>query len=180
MIALASLAAAWAPLATVGAPLVTVCGALAAGIVDARTGYIPNAITRPTALAALLLAGAGGRGAAAVEGALAAGGALLALHLLTRGRGLGLGDVKLAAAIGLGFGPGAGLAALGTAFVLGGAYASWLLASRRARRGDTISFGPFLAGGTLAVALVPAGLVPTALVPVVVPAVSLVHAGIAP
>ncbi len=136
------------------APFAAVCGALAAGAVDARTGYIPDAITAPTALAALLLAAAAGGTAAALGGALSAGGALLALHLLTRGRGLGLGDVKLAAAIGLGFGPGAGLAALGTAFVLGGAYASWLLATRRARRGDSVRFGPFLAGGALAVALV--------------------------
>jgi len=134
-----------------------VCGALLGGAVDARTGYIPDRITAPAALAALGCSLVGGAGVASLCGALAAGGALLALYALTRGRGLGLGDVKLAAVIGLGFGPVAGIAAVGAAFVLGGAYATWLLASRRARRDDAMRFGPFLAGGALAVALVAAG-----------------------
>jgi leader peptidase (prepilin peptidase)/N-methyltransferase len=128
-------------------------GALVAGIVDARTGYIPDRVSGTTALAALLLAAACGTVPAALCGALAAGGALLALYLLTNRRGLGLGDVKLAAAIGLGFGPGPSIVALGAAFVAGGAYASWLLATRRARRGDAVRFGPFLAAGALAVAV---------------------------
>ncbi len=132
-------------------------GALVAGVVDARTGYIPDRVSGTTALAALLLAAVCGTVPAALCGALAAGGALLALYLLTQRRGLGLGDVKLAAAIGLGFGPGASTIALGTAFVAGGAYASWLLIARRARRGDAVRFGPFLAGGALAVALLPLG-----------------------
>ena len=63
--------------------------------------------------------------------------------------------MKLGTAIGIGFGPVAGLVALGAAFVLGGAYASWLLATRRARRGDAIRFGPFLAAGTFLAALLP-------------------------
>jgi leader peptidase (prepilin peptidase)/N-methyltransferase len=143
------------------APLPALCatgGALVAGIVDARTGYIPDRVSGATALAALLLAAACGTVPAALCGALAAGGALLALYVLTNRRGLGLGDVKLAAAIGLGFGPGASIVALGAAFLAGGAYASWLLLARRARRGDAVRFGPFLAGGALAVALLSLGL----------------------
>lgn len=135
-------------------------GALAAAVVDARTGYIPDKLTRATALAALALAASSGAAVHAFGGAFAVGGALLALHLLTGGRGLGLGDVKLGTAIGIGFGASAGIAALGAAFIAGGVYASWLLATRRARRGDAIRFGPFLAAGTVAAMLVPAGALP--------------------
>jgi prepilin signal peptidase PulO-like enzyme (type II secretory pathway) len=136
---------------------VALAGTLAAAVADARSGLIPDALTRTTALAALGCAFANGLAPLACGGAYAVGGALLALHLLTRGRGLGLGDVKLGTAIGAGFGPAAGLVALGTAFVLGGAYASWLLFTRRARRGDAVRFGPFLAAGTFAAALLPSG-----------------------
>ena len=136
--------------------LIALTGSLVAAVVDGRTGLIPNALTRTTALAAVGCAFATGAALLACGGAYAVGGALLALHLLTRGRGLGLGDVKLGTAIGAGFGPGAGLVALGAAFVLGGAYGSWLLLTHRARRGDSIRFGPFLAAGTVAAALMPA------------------------
>jgi leader peptidase (prepilin peptidase) / N-methyltransferase len=128
---------------------VAVSGAIAAGIVDARTGYIPDPISRTAALAALALAALGGAATNACMGAYVVGGGLLALHLLSRGRGLGLGDVKLGTAIGAGCGPSAGAVALGAAFVIGGAYAAWLLVTRRAKRGDAIPFGPFLGIGTL-------------------------------
>lgn len=135
--------------------LVALGGTLVAACADARTGLIPDTITRTTALAALCCALAHGAAPIACGGAYAVGGALLALHLLTRGHGLGLGDVKLGTAIGVGFGPMAGILVLGAAFVLGGAYASWLLLTRRAQRGDAIRFGPFLAAGTAAVACFP-------------------------
>ena len=137
--------------------LAALAGTLVAAIVDVRTGLIPDPLTRATALVALGCAVANDAAQLACGGAYAVGGALLLLHLLTRGRGLGLGDVKLGTAIGAGFGPAMGLAALGAAFVLGGAYASWLLVTRRARRGDAIRFGPFLAAGTLAAALASGG-----------------------
>ena len=140
--------------------LAAVAGALVGAVVDARTGLIPDAVTRAAAFAALGCAVANGIAPLACAGAYAVGGALLGLHLITRGRGLGLGDVKLGTAIGAGFGPAAGIYALGAAFVLGGAYAAWLLFTGRARRGDTIRFGPFLAAGTVAAALVPAAGLP--------------------
>jgi len=134
-------------------------GTLVGAIVDARTGYIPDAVSRATALTAAGLAATCGGAVHACGGAFAVGGALMLLHLITRGRGLGLGDVKLGTAIGAGLGLWAGVVALGAAFIAGGVYASWLLATRRARRGDTIRFGPFLAAGTFAAMLVP-GLLP--------------------
>jgi leader peptidase (prepilin peptidase)/N-methyltransferase len=142
------------------AQLAALAGAFAAAAVDARTGLIPDAITRPASLGALALAAASGAAVAACCGAFAVGGTLLALHLLTGGRGLGLGDVKLGTAIGIGLGAAAGTIALGAAFVAGGAYAAWLLATGRARRGDAIRFGPFLAVGTLAATLLAPGTLP--------------------
>ena len=136
--------------------LAAVSGTLVGAVVDARSGLIPDAVTRTTALVALACAVGSGVAPLACGGAFAVGGSLLVIHVLTRGRGIGLGDVKLGTAIGTGFGPAAGIFAIGTAFVLGGAYASWLLVTGRARRGDTIRFGPFLAAGTVAAALAPA------------------------
>jgi prepilin signal peptidase PulO-like enzyme (type II secretory pathway) len=133
------------------------CGTLLAAAIDGRTGIIPDSVTRSTALAALTLAAVNGAAPAAASGACAVGGMLWALHLVSRGRGLGLGDVKLGIAIGAGLGPLAGAVAVGAAFVLGAAYAIALLATHRAHRGDAIAFGPFLAAGTLAVTLVPGG-----------------------
>ena len=125
-------------------------GTLAAACVDARTGRIPNLLSRGTAVVAFACAAIGGEADASARGAAIAGAALFALYLMTRGAGIGLGDVKLAVAIGAGLGAAAGVAALGAAFVAGGAYAAGLLAAGRARRGDAIPFGPFLAAGTLA------------------------------
>jgi leader peptidase (prepilin peptidase) / N-methyltransferase len=127
-------------------------GTCAAAVIDARTGFIPDRITCTTTLLALGLAASSGTVADAFTGACAVGGSLLALHLFSRGRGLGLGDVKLGTTIGAGFGVTAGFAALGVAFIAGGAYAIWLLATRRATRRSTIPFGPFLAAGTLTAA----------------------------
>lgn len=136
-----------------GPALVTLGGALIAGAIDARTGYIPDRISRTTTALAIALAAAHHAVLGACAGALLLGGAFFALHVLTGGRGLGLGDMKLAAAIGAGFGLAGGTLALGAAFVAGGAYGAWLLARGAARRGDALRFGPFLAFGTAAAAL---------------------------
>ena len=60
-------------------------GALAGGCIDARTGRIPNAISRGTALAAFGFALAAGNGAAAAWGAAVLGGLLFALYAVTLG-----------------------------------------------------------------------------------------------
>jgi leader peptidase (prepilin peptidase)/N-methyltransferase len=137
--------------------LTALAGTLAAGLVDARTGLIPDRISRTTTVVTIALAAAGGALVMSCGGALAVGGTLFALYGVTRGRGLGLGDVKLGAAIGAGFGVTTGLIALGAAFIAGGAYAGWLLATGRGRRGDAIRFGPFLAAGALAMSFTSAG-----------------------
>ena len=138
--------------------LAAVAGAILAAIswVDIRQRRIPNAITYPGTLVALVIAGAFGPGtlAIALAGAVVAGAVLLMAAIATRG-GFGMGDVKLAvlagSVIGLGGVPmflvaGTGLGALaGVAAILSG---------RTAR--STIAYGPYLAAGAL-VALLTSG-----------------------
>jgi len=132
---------------------VAISGCVAAGIVDWRTGYIPDRISVGATAVALCCAIGHGAMLAALAGGLTVGSVLALLRYITRGEGLGLGDVKLGVAIGVGFGAAAGILAIGSAFVLGAGYAAWLLATDRAARGDAVRFGPFLAAGTLLAAV---------------------------
>jgi leader peptidase (prepilin peptidase)/N-methyltransferase len=125
----------------------TFIGALVCGLVDARTGFIFDALSLTMVVVACLAAGLSFRPA---DGALAAGivgAGLGALHLLTGRRGIGLGDVKLGSAIGLGYGVQATVVTIGSAFILGALYAVVMLALGRAKRTDALRFGPFIAGG---------------------------------
>lgn len=138
--------------------LAAVAGAVLAAIswVDIRQRRIPNVITYPGTLIALVIAAAFGMGALlmALAGAIVAGAVLLLAAIATRG-GFGMGDVKLAvlvgSVVGLGGVPmflvaGTGLGALaGVAAILSG---------RTAR--STIAYGPYLAAGAL-VALLTSG-----------------------
>jgi leader peptidase (prepilin peptidase)/N-methyltransferase len=132
-------------------------GAAVAGVVDARTGSIFDPLTAAVLFASLALSALDGSLADGLNGAACLGGALLFLHALSGGRGLGLGDVKLGAGLGMALGFSAGVAAIALAFVFGGAYGTWLLASKRASAGASIRFGPFMAAGTFVALLVPLG-----------------------
>jgi Flp pilus assembly protein protease CpaA len=84
-------------------------------------------------------------------GALGGGGLLLLIALLTSGKGMGMGDVKLLTVFGwvVGF-PGV-LLALFLASAAGATAGLLQLARGRRSRGQTLAFGPFLAIGTLVV-----------------------------
>lgn len=127
-------------------------------VIDADTRRIPNRLTYPLTPALLVLAAGGallaGDGEAALRallGGMAAGGALLLLALLSP-RGMGMGDVKLAAFIGIALGvvgwADVVVGLLG-GFLLGGIAGVALLASGRRTRKDLIPFGPYLAAGAL-------------------------------
>jgi prepilin signal peptidase PulO-like enzyme (type II secretory pathway) len=137
------------------ATIAVVAAVSVAAVIDARCGAIFDPLTQALAICAFLAAPFGGTLGAALLGALGTGGALLALHALTHRRGIGLGDVKLAAGIGAGLGLTGGAVGLGTAFALGGAYGAWLLATHRARRGARLRFGPFVAAGTCVAVVAP-------------------------
>lgn len=88
----------------------------------------------------------------AVWGALAGGGILLAVALLSRG-GMGGGDVKLMLPLGFYFGLPGTLLLLLLAFVAGGLTGGLLMLLKIKGRKDAIPFGPFLALGALVTAL---------------------------
>jgi len=69
---------------------------------------------------------------------------LLAIHLATRGRGMGLGDVKFAILGGMLTGLKLNIIWLFLAFLTGGVCGIILILSKRAGLKDQIAFGPFL------------------------------------
>jgi leader peptidase (prepilin peptidase)/N-methyltransferase len=69
---------------------------------------------------------------------------LLVLHLVTRGKGMGLGDVKLALLGGIVLGWPGTLVWLVLSFIIGGFVGSMLIVFRKADFGKQIPFGPFL------------------------------------
>lgn len=145
----------WAVVALAG----WAAAAVPLSFVDLAVHRLPDRLTLPAAAWVLAWLGvaalAGGTGAAWVRAALAAlacGLGFLLMTLLTRGRGFGEGDAKLALGAGalLGWlGWSAVLAGLFLAFVASGLVATGLLLTRRVSRRDTLPFGPFLAGGAL-------------------------------
>jgi leader peptidase (prepilin peptidase) / N-methyltransferase len=136
---------------------------LCIALIDAATRRIPNALSYPLFPALLVLLG----GAALLQGepgvalrvllgGLAAFSALLALALISP-RGMGMGDVKLAASLGAGLGYlGWGHVLLGVfgGFLLGGVVSIALLALRLRTRKDMLPFGPYLAVSTIGTVLV--------------------------
>lgn len=113
-------------------------------VTDLRSRRIPNALTFTAfgvaLVVRLVLQGWLGLGLA-LAGAVLAPGVLLLIHL---GKGLGMGDVKLAAAVGAFLGPMMAVAAMLCAAVIGGVLAIALLM----RRGQLLSelFSLFLIG----------------------------------
>ncbi len=133
----------------------SICGCACIALVaasgpDARTGYLFDAVTLPAAiLVSALVVASGGAGSAAGGVALLVG-AFGAVVFFSRGRLMGLGDVKAMYALGAAFGPLESLVAIFAACVSGIVVA---LVSARFARGSEVRFGPHLAAGS-AVALV--------------------------
>ena len=133
---------------------------LAVGLIDARHRIVPNRLVYPAVVlfgAAILVARAAGGPLSPVRaalGLLAFGGPLLIVALIAP-RGMGMGDVKLAALIGLVLGAlgcrYVAVAAVGGA-LLGGLGGVVALAMGRSRK-TTIPFGPYLAAGAVLAAL---------------------------
>jgi leader peptidase (prepilin peptidase) / N-methyltransferase len=131
-------------------------------VIAAPPRKIPNRLTYPlTPVLAVLLVGAAlasGEPWVAVRVLLGGAGAFAFLLLLAiiSPRGMGMGDVKLAAFIGLGLGYlSAGHVILGVfgGFLLGGTVALVLLVTRLRGRKDPIPFGPYLAAAGVIVVL---------------------------
>lgn len=122
-----------------------------AAVIDLEHRIIPNAITLPGSVLALLLGTAldpSGEPTRLIAGA-AAGGFLL-LAALAHPGGMGMGDVKLAAMMGLFLGSAVAPAIL-VALLAGTAVGAVVIARKGAREGrkTAVPFGPFLALGAL-------------------------------
>lgn len=126
--------------------ILTACAAISA-VTDLESGLIFDRVLTVATLLMLPAAAFAGNVATGLAGAAAAGALLWLPHGVSRGRAIGLGDVKLAAVAGFALGPVGGLFALWAAAIGGGLIAAVLLGCRRARRGDALRFGPFLAAG---------------------------------
>lgn len=81
--------------------------------------------------------------------ALLSGGFLLILNLITKGKGMGMGDVKLAVFMGLFLGYPKIIIAFYVAFVVGAVYGLMLMILKKANKKSQVSFGPFLILGIL-------------------------------
>jgi prepilin peptidase CpaA len=101
-------------------PLLALIASLIAAAWDARTGRIPNLLTLPLIALALVVAAASGASAAALSltGLLVCALVPALLYRISRGRGIGGGDVKLFAALGALLGPMKGLEVEFGAFVV--------------------------------------------------------------
>jgi len=118
---------------------------------DLRCGMLPDPLTLAP-LAVAVGAGALARDPAPAIGAVAVAIPFAGLALFSRGRGMGWGDVKLAA---LG---GALLGAPDAAFAFTfAAAAAYLAARRNGRTREPIAFGPYLAGSIVAMLAVAPG-----------------------
>ncbi len=149
-LAVAGFAAAVRPFAEALAGGAVCIALLAAAPADGRTGYLFDALTLPACVAGLGLAIGFGLEARAAAGVTLLVGAFGGIVFFSRGRLMGLGDVKAMYAIGAAFGPLESLVAVFAACVSG----IVTLAFRgRLRRGNELSFGPHLAAGAV-VALV--------------------------
>lgn len=74
----------------------------------------------------------------------------LGLLLITKGKGMGMGDVKLSFVVGFVLGFPQSIIALYLAFLTGGIVSTILILWRKKKlHGDTIPFGPFIVAGTV-------------------------------
>lgn len=119
-------------------------------VFDLRYMEIPDRFTLPAmvfALVANLYLGVGF--VSLLLGAIVAGGFFLAQFVLSKGRWIGGGDIRLGALMGLMLGLPNAVAALFVAYVVGAIYAAWLLATKRANAESQVPFGTFLAVATV-------------------------------
>lgn len=81
--------------------------------------------------------------------AIAMGGAFLALYLLTRGKGMGFGDVKFAPVMAFLLGYPRALVGFFSAFLIGGLVGVGLIATGKKKWKQAIPLGPFLVMGLI-------------------------------
>ena len=125
--------------------LVIFCVFLAVFAIDLEKQIIPDSLVFfAYIISFILLLFGGGSIYSNLLAGYSAGLFLLLLHLLTRGRGMGLGDVKLALVGGTILGFTGGLIWMYLAFLTGALVGIILILLGKAKFGKHIAFGPFL------------------------------------
>ena len=127
--------------------LCVVTGACVSAATDRQTGYIFDVVLGACFLATVATRiSTGELLTATFLGMTACGGCMMLIRAITGGRGMGLGDVKLALLVGS-LGPVVGAIAIGSAFVVGAVFALVSLMRGYHRFGEALPFGPYLAVG---------------------------------
>lgn len=120
-------------------------------LTDLRAHVLPDEISLPAiALAVLGVLFFGQSIPGALLGAAVAGGFFLLQYLVSRGRWIGGGDIRLGFLLGLLLGWPLALVALFLAYMAGGVVSALLLVARRRVWGSHIPFGTFLTAATAA------------------------------
>lgn len=127
---------------------------LVASVIDIQQGRIPNTLTYSAFLVVLALADSPQKLFLTLGASLCVSLPMLALYGITSGRGLGLGDVKLAVVIGAAMGIERGLTALALAFVVGAIVGGLGLALGYFERRTRIAFAPYLTLGVLTLVMI--------------------------
>jgi leader peptidase (prepilin peptidase)/N-methyltransferase len=132
---------------------------LAISVYDVRHKIIPDELTLGASFLAIGASYVQGGTASLLAGllsGLAFGGFLLLVWYVTHGKGMGLGDVKLAVPLGIFLGPGKTFVAASLAFFIGAVVALVIVGiNRLSGRGPAVTmkseipFGPFMAIGSL-------------------------------
>jgi prepilin signal peptidase PulO-like enzyme (type II secretory pathway) len=124
---------------------------LAMSVIDIRMGIIPDEINIFLAVVGVLLTIVPGWQGSAVFGALigaAVAGIFFALLIaITRGKGMGMGDLKLAIPLGLMFGWPGIVFMLAFSFIIGAVVGVFAIARGKSSMKSSLPFGPFLALG---------------------------------
>ena len=114
-------------------------------LIDLRTFLIPDELTIPSiAVFAVLNLWLGMTWTSLLAGVLVGGGFFLFLYLVTRGRGIGDGDIRLGALMGVLVGWPHIFLAIFFSYMIGAPVAILLLALKKKTLKDPIPFGPFL------------------------------------
>lgn len=120
-----------------------------AAMTDLRCGYVFDRVLLAGGAPLIALEAAHGTLQAALIGSVAGASAMAIPWALSRARGIGLGDLKLAGVLGCALGPYGALRALWFAFVVGALVAVASIVVRRDRHQRALPFAPFLALGAM-------------------------------
>ncbi len=149
--AFVTLARGWLASRRIGALDTSVAFAIAAvaAMTDLRCGYVFDRVLLAGGTALLAVEVTHGTLGAALAGGAAAASTMTVPWALSRARGMGFGDVKLAGVLGCALGPSGAMRALWFAFVVGAIVAVACIVIRRGARERTLPFAPFLAIGAV-------------------------------